>query len=173
MFEFKWICYGLSCMLQFSQFVWALSCSVWDVVNNFLLIDATDRSKISSDQKRLFIALSLYPLSFFANTPFNVSYNTNFNVFRTKKCDVYSLCKCRACSEVGGGGGGITQHPSLLNYAIIFRSSFSLFQLIDKMFVFKIRIKKKIRVEVHGNKKKIIFYNSIKFLPNCVNILKQ
>jgi len=38
---------------------------------NFLLIDATDRSKISySDQKRFFIALSLYLLSFFANTPF-------------------------------------------------------------------------------------------------------
>ena len=39
--------------------------------NNFLLIDPTDRStKISSDQKHLFFALSLYPLSFFANTPF-------------------------------------------------------------------------------------------------------
>ena len=48
----------------------ALSYSVWDVFNNFLLIDATDRSKISSDQKRFFIALSLYPLSFFENTPF-------------------------------------------------------------------------------------------------------
>ena len=45
--------------------------SVWDVFNNFLLIVSTDRSKISSDQKRFFIALSLYPLSFFANTPFN------------------------------------------------------------------------------------------------------
>ena len=33
-------------------------------------MDATDRSKISSDQKRLFFALSLYSLSFFANTPF-------------------------------------------------------------------------------------------------------
>ena len=32
--------------------------------------DATDRSKIRSDQKRFFSALSLYPLSFFANTPF-------------------------------------------------------------------------------------------------------
>ena len=42
-----------------------------DVFNIFLLIDATDRSKISSDQKHFFIALSLYPLSFFANTPFN------------------------------------------------------------------------------------------------------
>ena len=57
-------------MLQFSEFVWALSYSVWDVFNNFLFIDAWDRSKISSDQKRFFIALSLYPLSFFANTPF-------------------------------------------------------------------------------------------------------
>ena len=44
--------YGQSRMLQFSQ------------------LDATDRSKISSDQKRFFIALSLYLLSFFANTPF-------------------------------------------------------------------------------------------------------
>ena len=65
------ICLKLNCcMLQFSQFVWTLSYSVWDVFNNFLLIDATDRSKISSDQKRFFIAFSLYPLSFFANTPF-------------------------------------------------------------------------------------------------------
>ena len=48
-------------MLQFSQFVWPLSYSVWDVFNNFLIIDAADRSKISSDQKRFFIALSLYP----------------------------------------------------------------------------------------------------------------
>ena len=40
------------------------------VFNNFLLIGATDRSKISSDQKRLFFAVSLYPLLFFANTPF-------------------------------------------------------------------------------------------------------
>ena len=39
--------------------------------NSFLHIDETDRSKIISDQKRLFIVLSLYPLSFFANTPFN------------------------------------------------------------------------------------------------------
>ena len=60
-------------MLQFSQFVWTPCYSVWDVFNNFLLIDATYRSKISSDQKRFFIALSLYPFSFFANTPFKQS----------------------------------------------------------------------------------------------------
>ena len=57
-------------MLTFSQFVWTPCYSVWDVFNDFLLIDATDRSKISGDQKRFFIAFSLYPLSFFANTPF-------------------------------------------------------------------------------------------------------
>ena len=48
-------------MLQFFQFVWTPCYSVWDVFNNFLFIDATDRSKISGDQKRFFIALSLYP----------------------------------------------------------------------------------------------------------------
>ena len=39
------------------------------------MILLTDKSKISSNQKRFFIALSLYPLSFFANTPFK------FNIF--------------------------------------------------------------------------------------------
>ena len=50
----------------------------WEVFNNFLLIETQQidhRSKISSDQKRLFIVLSLYPLSFFANTAFNVMKN--------------------------------------------------------------------------------------------------
>ena len=72
LFEIKWIFYSLSRMLQFSEFVWALSYWVLDGFNKFLLIDATNRSKISSDKKRFFIALSLYPLSFFANTPFKV-----------------------------------------------------------------------------------------------------
>jgi len=38
-------------MLHLSEFVWTLRSSVLVVFNNFLLIDATDRSKISSDQK--------------------------------------------------------------------------------------------------------------------------
>ena len=67
-----WFFYGLRRMFQLPQFVWALRSSVWDIFINFLLIDATDRSKISSDQKRFFIALCLYPLLFFANTPFNI-----------------------------------------------------------------------------------------------------
>ena len=69
--ESNWFVYDPSWMLHLSEFAWTLRSSVWVVFKNFLLIDATDRSKISSDQKRFVIALSLYPLSFFANTPFN------------------------------------------------------------------------------------------------------
>ena len=58
-------------MLHLSEFVRTLRSSVLVVFNNFLLREATDKNKISRDQKRFFIALSLYPLSFFANTPFN------------------------------------------------------------------------------------------------------
>ena len=68
-------------MLQFSQFVWALSYSVWDVFNNVFLIDATDRSKISWNQKRLFFALSLFPLSFFATTSLRKKNKETFIVF--------------------------------------------------------------------------------------------
>ena len=65
-------------MLHISEFVRTLrSNSVWVVFNNFLLIETTDRSKISSNQKRFFIALSLYHLSFFANTPFKLSLKCN------------------------------------------------------------------------------------------------
>ena len=57
-------------MLQLSQFGWTLHSWVKVVFNKFLLIDETDRNIINSDQKRLFFDVSLYPLSFFANTPF-------------------------------------------------------------------------------------------------------
>ena len=40
-------------------------------------VRTTARSKISSDQKRFFIALSLYLPSFFANTPFKYWKSTN------------------------------------------------------------------------------------------------
>ena len=65
---------------------------------NFLLIDATDRSKISSDQKRVFSAVSLFPLSFFANTPFNIKDldligSVVFSLWtQTDKTDKYLLC---------------------------------------------------------------------------------
>ena len=68
--ELNWFVYDPSWMLHLSELVWALRFSVLVVINNFLFIDATDRSNISSNQKPLFFAASLYPLSFFANTPF-------------------------------------------------------------------------------------------------------
>ena len=87
--KLNWFLYGLSRMLQFSQFVWTPCYSVWDVLNNFLLIDATDRNKISSDQKRFFIALSLYPLTFFANTPFKEPRRKQFFVLCVHKVQKY------------------------------------------------------------------------------------
>ena len=62
-------------MLQVSEFVWTPRSSVLVVFNNFFLVDATDGSKISSDQKRLFFTVSLHPLSFFAITPFEWEQN--------------------------------------------------------------------------------------------------
>ena len=70
--------YDPSHVLQLSQFVWTLRSSEKVVFNSFLVTDTTDRSKISGDQKRFFIALSLCPISFFANTPFNIM---NFGQF--------------------------------------------------------------------------------------------
>ena len=70
--------YGLSRMLHLSEFVWILRSSVLVVFNNFLLIDATDRSKIRSDQKRIFIALSLYPFYFSRTLPYFFLLGVNF-----------------------------------------------------------------------------------------------
>jgi len=52
-----------------------LHSSVLVVFNNFLISDATDISKITSDHHRSFFAVSLYPLYFFANTPFKAGLN--------------------------------------------------------------------------------------------------
>ena len=86
-----WFFYGLSRMLQFPQFVWALRSSVWDGFINFLLIYATNRSKICSDQERFFIPLSLYPLSFFPNTPFNRRQYDNKYLMLTKYLQLYKV----------------------------------------------------------------------------------
>ena len=68
--ELNWFVYDPRWMLHLSEFVWTLRSSVLVVFTNFLLIDTTDRSNICCNQQRFFVALSLYPLSFFANTPF-------------------------------------------------------------------------------------------------------
>ena len=76
--ELNWFFYDPSWTLQLSEFVWTLWYSVWVVFNYFLLIDATDKSKINSDQKRLF-----FPV-LFANTPFNNFCNSNFSTFASQ-----------------------------------------------------------------------------------------
>ena len=98
--EIKLIFYDLNRMLQFSEFVWTPCYSVWDVFNNFFLIDATDRSKISSDQKRFFIALSLYPLSFFANTPFKKELFVFWGHLWTKVCGIIDFFFKRLCIKI-------------------------------------------------------------------------
>ena len=70
--ELNWFIYDPSWILQLSEFTWTLRSSACVVFNNFLLIDEIDKSKICSDQKRLYFAVSLHPLSFFANTPFKL-----------------------------------------------------------------------------------------------------
>ena len=62
--ELNWFVYSSSWVLHFSEFVWTLCSSVLVVFNNFLFIDATDRSKISSDQKRLFYRIKPIYTSF-------------------------------------------------------------------------------------------------------------
>ena len=88
----NWFVYDPSWMLHLSEFVRTLRSSVLVVFNNFLLIDATARSKISSDQKRFFSALSLYPLSFFANTPFNFTSLSFFVALNTYIWNSFSFC---------------------------------------------------------------------------------
>ena len=61
-----------------------LSYSVQVVVNNFLLIDATDKSKISSDQKRF-----LSPYTF---TPFNLNFS-GYREFRERGTGIVGLEK--------------------------------------------------------------------------------
>ena len=103
--ELNWFFYILSWILQFSEIVRTLRSSVWVVFNNFLLIDSTDRSKISSNPHRIFIDVSLYPLSFFANTPFKNT-ATNKEVFVIQVFKVWYMVD-------GGCGGGRGFKPSL------------------------------------------------------------
>ena len=48
--------------LPLSEFVWTPYSLVFVVFNDFLLIDATDRSKISCNHHQIFFDVSLYPL---------------------------------------------------------------------------------------------------------------
>ena len=86
------ICFGIKLICLRSELnvasFWICMDTTFFVFNNFFLIDATD--KISSDQKRVFIALSLYPLSLFANTPFKVRFHFGFWGFNLGFYNVFS-----------------------------------------------------------------------------------
>ena len=65
--ELIWIIYDLSRTLQLSEFVWTLRSPVWVELNHFLLIDAKDKSKISSDHHRILFDVS-YTAFYFSRT---------------------------------------------------------------------------------------------------------
>ena len=77
--ELNGLFYDQSWMLQLSEFAWTQRSPVCVVFNNFLFIDAKGATRISSDKKRLFFAVSLYPLLFLANTPFKERVGTVVN----------------------------------------------------------------------------------------------
>ena len=98
--KLNWFFYDPSWMLELSEFVWMIRSSVWVGFNNFLLIDATDRSKISSVQKRLFFAVSLYPLSFFADTPFKLfKWKVTWN-YVDSQINIYEIACLRFWKEI-------------------------------------------------------------------------
>ena len=85
-------------MLHLSEFVWTLRSSVLVVFNNFLLIDATERRKIRSDQKRFFIALSLYPFHFSRTLPLIKKNYENFPFLFFSVCNVHIYLA--VCSKI-------------------------------------------------------------------------
>ena len=70
-------------MLHLPEFVWTLRSSVLVVFNNFLLLDATNRSKISSDQKRFFYRIKP-PFHFSRTLPLSVSILTQIKIEKTR-----------------------------------------------------------------------------------------
>ena len=112
--ELNWFVYDPSWMLHLSEFVWTLRSSVLVVFNNFLLIDATARSKISSDQKCFFYCIKPYtpfhfsrtlPLSYYSKTfcvvTISIAFKYWFNiVFLFHVCSFRSFRSFVPCSFV-------------------------------------------------------------------------
>ena len=76
-FELNWAFYDPSWMLQLSEYVLTLRSSVWVVFNSFLLLDATDRSKICSE---LIFRRKPIPFHFSWTLPLSLSYNSLYCV---------------------------------------------------------------------------------------------
>ena len=82
----NWFVYDPSWMLHLSKFVWTLGSLVLVVFNNFLLIKTQQiEVRLVVIKSAFFIALSLYPLSFFANTPFKTEITeSEFDEFESR-----------------------------------------------------------------------------------------
>ena len=86
--KLNWFFYDPSWMLQLSEFISTILSWAWVVFNNFLLIDATDRSKISSCQKHFFFAVSLYPFHFSRTLPLRRRlFLTNYCPINVEHCN--------------------------------------------------------------------------------------
>ena len=85
-----------SCIATFWICMDATFFSISRFFKYFLRIDATDRNKISIDQKWLFSVVSLYPRSCFANTPFKVWMFTKIIIYlfiiNANKGFKFSMC---------------------------------------------------------------------------------
>ena len=70
--ELNWFVYDPSWMLHLTEFVWTLRSLVWVVFNKFSPYRRNRQIEVIllAIKSAFFITLSLYPLSFFANTPF-------------------------------------------------------------------------------------------------------
>ena len=71
-FKSNLIIYDLNEILQLREFVWTLWTSVWVVFNHFLLLGATDRSKISSDHHQFDSTLVYTPFNFSQTLPLSL-----------------------------------------------------------------------------------------------------
>ena len=113
--ELNWLFYDPRWILQLSEFVWTLRSSAWVVFNNFLLIDATGRSKISSNQKRLFFAVSLYPLFIFRE-------HSRLKSYESRKILYFVIFSISIVFQ--GGNGIVGQFLKVFNVIRFFLSKF-------------------------------------------------
>ena len=89
-------------MLQFSNIVWLLSYSVWDVFNNFLLIDATDK-RLVAVKRLIFRHKSIQPFHYSRTLPLKVlnadnSCSWNAHVILVQK-SYYWKCHFQNCKH--------------------------------------------------------------------------
>ena len=97
--KLNWFFYGRSRMLQFSQFVWPLSYSVWDVFNNFLLIDREVR--LVAIKSALYCIKPIPPCIFSWILPLMLTPFTSspwLNLLK-KLMTLQNMKMCRTCQE--------------------------------------------------------------------------